>query len=113
MLFDFGFASAQVSQTWMPFGNGIQVLFRFDNGFGASVVMHEGSYGGRNDMWEMALIRWTDGDWDLVYIDDRDSPFRDVAGFLSDDGVAKHLADIAAFPEDKFHRTNFRPIEVE
>ena len=35
---------------------GVQLIFGFGNGFGASVVMHSGSYGGNKGLWELAVL---------------------------------------------------------
>jgi hypothetical protein len=45
--------------------NGTQEIHRFDNGYGASKVMHDFSYGGNRNLWEIAVIKFTgDGEWD-------------------------------------------------
>ena len=45
--------------------NGTQEIHRFDNGYGASKVMHDYSYGNDRDLWEIAIIKFTgDGEWD-------------------------------------------------
>ena len=60
----------------------MQYLFRFDNGYGASVVKHHGSYGSYADLWELAVIHFDDhAEWHLTY----DTPITDdVEGFLED-----------------------------
>ena len=35
---------------------GIQRIYKFDNGYGASVVKHKYSYGGDKGLWELAVI---------------------------------------------------------
>ena len=35
---------------------GIQKLYQFDNFHGASVICHEGSYGGSKGLWEVAVL---------------------------------------------------------
>jgi len=46
----------------------VQKIFRFDNGFGASVIRHEFSYGGNAGLWELAVIKFNAyGEFDLVY----------------------------------------------
>lgn len=75
-----------------PLFNGIQYLFRFDNGYGASVVKHCGSYGSNKDLWELAVIHF-DGpvSWHIVY----DTPVTgDVEGYLSDGDVRNLLNKI-------------------
>jgi hypothetical protein len=36
--------------------DGTQLKFKFDNGYGASVVRHKGSYGYRAGCWEIAVL---------------------------------------------------------
>lgn len=35
---------------------GLQMIYHFSNGYGASVIQHEGSYGGLSSKWELAVI---------------------------------------------------------
>ncbi len=63
-----------VTQTFSPvkgmtfmfreIGDGVQVLFRFPNGAGVSVVRHSGSYGARSGLWEAAPILYDGASWD-------------------------------------------------
>lgn len=50
-----------------PLNGGTQKLYRFENGFGASVVQHEFSYGGDAGLWELAVIRFDGDEWYLEY----------------------------------------------
>ena len=62
------------------------------NGYGASVVSHQHSYGGRNGLWELAVLL----DGRLHY----DSPITDdVIGHLREWQVSELLVEIAALPE--------------
>jgi len=68
--------------------NGIQRLYQFPNGYGASVIKHEGSYGFDKDLWELAVL---DGAGDLDY----STPItNDVLGRLTWEGVYKTLTEI-------------------
>ncbi len=68
---------ATVEKFDMPDQNGYQLLYKFDNGYGASVVKHDFSYGGRKGLYELAVLN-TDGD--LCY----DTPITsDVIGHLT------------------------------
>lgn len=40
--------------------DGIQRIYHFDNGYGASVVCHSASYGGKDGLYELAVITWED-----------------------------------------------------
>lgn len=73
--------------------DGIQYLFRFENGRGASVVKHSFSYGNQADLWELAVVKWNDdnSDWHLDYDTDITD---DVLGFLSDEEVRETLQRI-------------------
>lgn len=80
--------------------NRIQYLFRFGNGFGASVIWlnydNAGSYGYEKGMWELALIKWLSADdYDLVY-DSR--VYSDVRGHLTNADVLSHLKRIKKLP---------------
>lgn len=78
-----------------PLNGGTQYLYRFPNGYGASLIVGGfAAYGGR----ELAVIRYDgDGvdDYGLTY----DTPITDdVLGHLSDDEVGPILDSIAALP---------------
>ena len=73
--------------------SGVQALVFFSNGYGASVIKGRGSYGSRDNLYELAVVK-TEGDsWDLCY----DTPITDdVIGFLSEDGITNLLGQIEA-----------------
>ncbi|SVD70364.1 uncharacterized protein METZ01_LOCUS423218 [marine metagenome] len=68
---------------------GTQKLYSFPNGYGASVVKHEYSYGGDRGLWELAVINNISEDgFDICY----DTPITDdVIGFLNDPEVDRLL----------------------
>jgi len=75
---------------------GIQKLFRFPNGYGASVVKFPGSYGYGTGRWELAVIKYS-GDGDEGYTLTYDTPVTDdVIGCLSEQEVDGLLAQIEA-----------------
>ena len=48
--------------------DGIQYIFRFGNGYGASVIKFGGSSSHSQDLWELAVIKYDkDGGWEVCY----------------------------------------------
>jgi len=75
---------------------GIQYIHRFDNGYGASVVRNQYSYGGSSGLYELAVIKFDGDEWDLVY----DTPITDdVLGWLEDEKVSLLLTTISELPD--------------
>ena len=76
----------------LPSLNGIQVMVKFENNYGASVVKHDSSYGGKNGLYELAVTQYDEnGDWDICY----DTPITDdVLGYLTEDNVTDYLTQI-------------------
>jgi len=78
----------------VPFLNGIQKLYKFSNGYGASVVCHDGSYGGpyrkdKENLWEIAVL---DSDNSITY----HTPItQDVVGHCDDEKVEEILKEIS------------------
>lgn len=66
--------------------------FKFNNGYGASVIRGVGTYGGREGLWELAVLCFDeDGESWLTY----DTPITsDVIGYLTIDEVNKQLDKI-------------------
>lgn len=76
---------------------GTQEVYRFENGYGASVVQFLGSYGFKSGLYELAVIQFKgDGDrFTLTY----ETPITDdVIGYLSRKEVNETLDRIAALP---------------
>ena len=72
---------------------GTQRRYRFLNGYGASVVCHQYSYGGDDGLWELAVL---DRDGYLTY----DTPITDdVIGWLTEDAVEEKLTAISKLPD--------------
>jgi hypothetical protein len=70
---------------------GVRYRFKFDNGYGASVIKNWGSYGSRKDQWELAVTKYDGDDWGLCY----DTEITDdVLGYLTDDEVRVYLKRI-------------------
>jgi hypothetical protein len=74
--------------------NGVQKIYEFENGYGASVVCHDGSYGGPYDefednLWEIAVL---DSNKEITYY----TPItQDVVGHCSDEKVEEILKEIS------------------
>lgn len=79
--------------------NDCQKIYRFDNGFGASVVHLPGSYGYSDGLSELAVIKFEskgDNSYSLTY----DTPVTsDVKGWLTEEDVQlllKQISDLQA-----------------
>ena len=60
-------------------------VYKFDNGYGASVVQHSGSYGGNQGLYEIAVL---DSDGDLCY----STPITDdVIGYANEEKIKDTL----------------------
>ena len=70
---------------------GVQAKHFFDNGYGVSVVSFPGSYGFRDGLYESAVLKGTEEDWEICYnsvITD------DVLGYQSEEEVEVLLYEI-------------------
>jgi hypothetical protein len=70
---------------------GIQYLAFYPNGYGASIVQHEFSYGRNRGLWELAVIKGNEEEWDICYSTPITS---DVLGHLSESEVDELLTKI-------------------
>jgi hypothetical protein len=72
----------------LPDLSGIYCRIMFENGFGASIVKHKYSYGGKDGLYEIAIL---DNDGEITYT----TPITDdVLGYLFEDDVMFHLNEI-------------------
>lgn len=75
--------------------DGIQYIARFENNYGASIVKHSFSYGGKNGLYELAVISFKDdGKFDLCYSTPITS---DVLGYLNEceiDALLKEIEEL-------------------
>ena len=71
-----------------PFMVGKKARMRFDNGYGVSVVSHSYSYGGRDGLYEVAVL---DSNDELTY----DTPVtNDVIGYLTEEDVTDVMKQV-------------------
>jgi hypothetical protein len=73
----------------LPDYRGIQCRIQFENGFGASVIRHEHTYGGKDGLYELAVL---DADGEIHY--DNSVAEGDVHGYLTEEGVTELLKGI-------------------
>ena len=68
--------------------DGVVIRITFDNGYGASVVKHEFSYGGKDGLYELAVLG---NDGQITY----DTPItNDVIGYLREQDVTDVMEKI-------------------
>lgn len=67
--------------------NGVRHVYGFENGYGASVIKHDYSYGGRDGLWELAVLNGEE----LCYTT---SITEDVIGHLTWERVEGYLKEI-------------------
>lgn len=72
---------------------GVQEIYKFPNGYGASVIRGPYSYGGREGKWELAVFGPDGG------IDYSTPVTSDVEGYLEDEEVEALLVKIRALPK--------------
>jgi hypothetical protein len=86
-----------------PTGSGVQKVYRFDNGYGASVVRFMvgpfgGSYGAEQGLWELAVLKFDGEDnenFEICY----DTPItNDVIGRITEDEAQEILKEIKELP---------------
>lgn len=72
-------------------GGGVGARLTFPNGYTASVVRGDNTYGGRSGLYELAVLH----DGRIVY----DTPITsDVLGHLTEGDVTERLNEVAALP---------------
>jgi hypothetical protein len=71
-----------------PYGGGMQAEIKFGNGFGASIIRREGSYGYDDGLWELAVKNSSGSlDYSTPVTDD-------VLGYLTEDDVTTAMQQI-------------------
>jgi hypothetical protein len=72
---------------------GVQAKYFFPNGYGVSVVSFPGSYGFREGLYEVAVLKGNEDDWNLCY----DTPITDdVMGHRDEQDVEIIMEEVAA-----------------
>lgn len=71
-----------------PMGMGKQCIVQYSNGYGASIVQGPHTYGGKDDLYELAVLG---KDGEITY---DTSITNDVLGYLSEAEVEKTLLNI-------------------
>lgn len=74
---------------YFPQIKGVKAVAQFENGFGASIIKTEYSYGGRDGLYEMAVL---DSDGSITY---DTSITDDVLGYLTENEVETYLDHIS------------------
>jgi hypothetical protein len=67
--------------------DGVQKVYQFPNGYGASVIKHKGSYGYSEGLWELAVLH----EGELCY---NTEITNDVIGYLTDEDLDVILVSI-------------------
>jgi hypothetical protein len=75
--------------------NNYSKVFRFENGYGANVVCHDRSWGGKEGFFEIAIL---DKHGEICYTT---SISNDVMGWCTFEWVTKTLKEIKALPKDE------------
>lgn len=81
-----------------PGVGGMQAIYRFPNGYGASIIRHGGSNGASAGLWELVVLRIQGGTMWQWSIDYSTPVTDDVIGGLAPTDVDSLLDHIAALP---------------
>lgn len=68
--------------------DGVQYHYKAENGYGASIIQTIYSYGGKEGLWELAIL---DSDGQITY---NTAITNDVLGYLSEEDVNETLEKI-------------------
>jgi hypothetical protein len=88
-----------IDRTHPNHGSGVQRVYRFANGFGASVVRTPYSYGGDHGLYELAVVIFAGPDSDDYTLTYETPITSDVEGYLDESKVSELLDQIAALSE--------------
>jgi hypothetical protein len=83
-----GFEQYLIKKSTHKYWGGFQYEFQFDNGFGASVIKHNESYGNIDDLFELGVL---DENGELTYETDITN---NVIGWLTNEEVIEYFKAI-------------------
>lgn len=78
-------------QTHPVWTDGIQAKHFFDNGYGVSVIRSRNSYGGSEGLYEAAVLKGTEGEYEVYYETDITD---DVLGHQNEEQIESVLSQI-------------------
>lgn len=78
-----------------PYGEGIQALIFFDNGYGASIIQGGTAYTYNDEEYELAVIKGNKVNWGLCY----NPPITYVIGHLTKNDITRYLNEIERLEE--------------
>jgi len=74
-----------------PHWDGVQAKHFFDNGYGVSIIKSSHSYGGSVGLYELAVLKGVEEDWEICY----DTPIADdVLGHQSEQEIETLLQEV-------------------
>jgi hypothetical protein len=73
--------------------SGKRARMMFDNGYGVSVIQSSMTYGGKEGLYELAVL--DDEEGDPIYYT---SITMDVLGWLTEDDVSLHMSEVQSLP---------------
>ena len=74
-----------------PLGDGVICRVHFENGYGVSVVRHQHSYGGKQGLYELAVLKDNQLHYDNVVAKG------DVVGYLREEDVSDAMVLVQKF----------------
>ena len=95
------------------FGEYFRYIFRFKNGYGASIIKNPGSYGYRDDLFELCVIFFDGDSYDDYELDYSTTITDDVLGNLTNEEVLQNLEKIKNLQNTKEEIEKKRDAEKE
>lgn len=90
-----------------PQFGGITLQLSFQNGYGASIIRHEYSYGGKDGLYELAPIIFSNLGIEFRKTPNLDPDDEDVYGYLSLEKVQWFCERISSYREQKVSPAQF------